>query len=110
VGIVQIQVDDQTKIKDDRTDQILTLADLMEGDVLKVEFCARTGVPIATEIEVKDSDDYDLDDDNEIEEDDILEMVRELSKKGVNLDLNGDNRTTSDDLILFSQQWKRNRN
>ncbi|MCA9450390.1 MAG: hypothetical protein KC931_24925, partial [Candidatus Omnitrophica bacterium] len=88
VGIVQIQVDEGTKIKDDRTDGILTLGDLALGDVLKVKFCASSGIPIATQIEVKDSEDLDLDDDGEIEEHDMLEIVRELSKKGVHLDLN----------------------
>ncbi|MCA9410011.1 MAG: hypothetical protein KC944_02290, partial [Candidatus Omnitrophica bacterium] len=110
VGIVQVQVNDQTKIEDDRTNQPLTLGDLQEGDVLKVKYCASGGIPIATKIEVKDSDDYDLDDDGEIEEHDILEMVHELSRRGVHIDLNGDNMTTSDDLILFSQRWKSRRN
>ncbi|NUN97732.1 MAG: hypothetical protein HUU16_16340 [Candidatus Omnitrophica bacterium] len=106
VGVTEIQVNDQTRIEDDRVEAEIQFADLAVGLAVKVVFCASTGQPVATKIEVKRPGDVDLDDDGEVHGSDLVRFIEHSEDEGVSLDLDGDDRTTSQDLFLLSTGWR----
>lgn len=107
VGLIEIAVTAETIIRDKRTNEMLSFDDLVPGDVLQVKFCASTDTPHAVQIELRTERDFDLDDDGHHEHHDLLMIEDSLSHQGLGIDLDGDSRTTSNDLILFSTSWRK---
>jgi hypothetical protein len=105
-GLITVRVDADTEITDDESGLTLTLADLVAGDSVKIEYCPGAGEPLAFEIERKAAGDFDLDDDDEVGQSDVLQIQRKRRQGGTELDLDGDNRTTGRDMFLFSTGWK----
>ncbi|MCG3198514.1 MAG: hypothetical protein GHCLOJNM_03016 [bacterium] len=105
VGIVEIAVATSTEIFDDETGLPLTLEELVVGQAAEVEYCAVTGIPTATKIEIKRAEDHDLNQDGSVRGDDIVIFLDHRQRGGVTLDLDGDSRTTHNDLILLTGSW-----
>jgi hypothetical protein len=107
VGVVEIQVTEETRIKDDRPRMAIAFSDLTVGLPVKVVYCAATGIPVASKIEVKRPGDMDLDDDGEVHGSDVVRFIENGGDERVSIDLDGDDRTTSKDLFMLSSSWQR---
>ena len=110
VGLVMVHADATTFIGDDRFDQQISIGDLEIGDSVKVRYCFNAGVPLAREIVVKSDDDFDLDDDREVSNSDLIEISKEINDEGITIDFDGDGRTTPNDLFIISTKWKQQTN
>ncbi len=106
VGVIEIRVDANTRIEDDRVEGAVDFSILSVGLPVKVVYCRGTGVPVATKIEIKRAGDMDLDDDGSICGKDLVLYIRHGEDEGVSLDLNGDDLTTCLDLFMLSTRWQ----
>lgn len=106
VGVIEIRVNANTRIEDDRVESEANFNSLSTGLPVKVVYCRATGVPVATKIEIKRAGDLDLDDDGSICGKDLVRFIRYGEDQGVTLDLDGDGITTSLDLFMLSSHWQ----
>ena len=106
VGVIEIRVNANTRIEDDRVEGVVDFGSLSAGLPVKVVYCRGTGVPVATKIEIKRAGDLDLDDDGSICGKDLVLYIRHGEDEGVSLDFDGDDITTSLDLFMLSSCWQ----